>query len=171
ARRVVSDEDLAPSLGGDGGPELAPALGATPPLGRAWWHSLKGPISVLLADLERGTPTVRRRAAEALVRMGDRRAVPALAERCRDEHPEVRLACVKALARLGGDGALPALHRACQDSHAHVRLAAAEGVARLGNESSLGVLETLRGHACDYGLPSDVVAVERAIAELTRRLG
>lgn len=165
----MSEDDLAPSLSGDG-PDLAPSLGAPPPAGRAWWHSLKGPISVLLADLERGTPTVRRRAAEALVRMGDRRAVAALAERCRDEHPEVRLACVKALSRLGGDGALPALHRACRDGHAPVRLAAAEGLARLGDASSVAVLEALLAHARDYGLPPDVALIERALADLTRRL-
>lgn len=170
------DGDLSPSLpprDGAGEPSrLAPEMGSRPQAGskRAWWHSLKGPIAVLLGDLSHATPMVRRRAAEALARLGDRRATSALAACARDPHWEVRRACVTALDRLGGDNVLKALHRAARDGHVLVRLAAAEAIAHHGDASSLPVLEAMREYAERYGNASDQVAIGAALARLTERL-
>lgn len=163
-------DDLAPSLGASEG-SLAPALGSRPPAGvRPWWRSLKGPIGTLIADLEHASAIERRRAAQALVRLGDRRAVPALAVAARDPAFEVRKAAIAALAALGGDGVREPLHRACQDGHPAVRLEAAAGLVAHGDRSSVVVLEALAEHARRFGLPADLVRVEAAIAGLRSRL-
>jgi len=57
-----------------------------------------------LKDLQSSDPLVRRAAAEALGRMGERAARPevvrTLAERLRDEEPDVRRAAAEALGRI-----------------------------------------------------------------------
>ena len=159
---------LAPALPG-GGPEgdLAPALG-TPArrAGRAWWRSMKGPIAVLLADLEAASPLVRRRAVEALVRLGDRRAVPALALTLRDPAWEVRRACARTLGRLGGDGATLALRGAMRDGHPLVRLTAAEALAALQDRGALPLLEELAAHLARYGTPFEQARAEASLLAL-----
>lgn len=170
------EPDLSPSLPPkDGAAELsrlAPELGSRLQAGsnRPWWRSLKGPIAVLLTDLADPTPMVRRRAAEALARLGDRRAVSALAICARDPAWEVRKACVKALDRLGGDGILKALHRAGRDGHAVVRLAAAEAIARHGDASSLPVLKAMLDYADRYGTPGDRLAIAEALRQVEARV-
>ncbi|MFN3431638.1 MAG: HEAT repeat domain-containing protein [Candidatus Sericytochromatia bacterium] len=167
---------MSPSLPPkDGAAELtrlSPELGSRPLAGpnRPWWRSLKGPIAVLLTDLADPTPMVRRRAAEALARLGDRRAASALAICARDPAWEVRKACVKALDRLGGDGALKALHRAGRDGHAVVRLAAAEAIGRHGDASSLPVLKAMLDYAERYGTAADRVAIAEALAQVEARV-
>lgn len=165
-------DDLAPSLGALGEPSLAPELGSRKSQAhRPWWRNLKGPIGVLLADLASPNALVRRRAAEALVRLGDRRALSALAAGAGDPAWEVRLACLRALDRFGGDEAVLAFHRACRDGHAAVRLEAARALARHGTAASVGVLEQLLSYVTAYGLPRDRAVVESALAELKSRLG
>lgn len=165
-------DDLSPALGGagaDGG--LAPELGSTGSKPRPWWRSLKGPIAVLLAGLESKTPTERRRAAEALARLGDRRAIPALSERVReDARWEVRKACVEALLALGGE-VQPGLHRALRDGHPAVRIAAAEGLAVHGSRASLQPMDDLLAYLQRFASASDVARVAAAIATLRSRLG
>lgn len=149
------DDDLAPELGTPAGRG-----------GRAWWRSLKGPIAVLLVDLEATSPLVRRRAIEALVRLGDRRAVPALTLTVRDPAWEVRRACVRALGRLGGDGAARALRIAVRDGHPAVRLAAAEALAGLRDAGALPLLEELARHMEAYGTPFEQARVNAALETL-----
>jgi HEAT repeat protein len=172
------EPDLSPSLPPkDGAPaepsRLAPELGTRPQRDagrRPWWRSLKGPIAVLLTDLGDPTPMVRRRAAEALARLGDRRAVSALALGVRDPAWEVRRACVKALDRLGGDGVLKTLHRAGRDGHAVVRLTAAEAIGRHGDATSLPVLRAMLEYAEKYGTAGDRVAIAAALRLVEARL-
>jgi hypothetical protein len=167
AARAEAGGDLAPAIAEAPDDGLAPALGTPPGRGgRAWWRSLKGPIAVLIADLEATSPLVRRRAAEALVRLGDRRAVPALALAARDPAVEVRRACVRALGRLGGDGAAVALRRSMRDAHPAVRLAAAEGLAGLGDAAALPLLEELARHLAAYGSAHERERAAAAIARL-----
>jgi HEAT repeat protein len=173
----MEPSDLSPSLPGSAcgssheDASLAPVLGTTPGLGkRAWWRNLKGPISVLLADLGDASPRVRRRAAEALARLGDRRAVPALALGLRDPVWQVRLACIQALARLGGDGVAEPLARATREGNARVRLAAAEGLAQHGDARGLAALEALAAYLEAAGLETDRTRVLAALATLKRRL-
>lgn len=160
-------DDLAPALAGREEADLAPALG-TPAgsLGRAWWRNLKGPIAVLLADLEAASPLVRRRAVEALVRLGDRRAVPALGLLGRDPAWEVRRAAARALGRLGGDGAVTALRAAMGDGHPMVRLAAAEALAGLRDGAALPLLEAFAAHLAQFGTKYEQGRLEAAIAAL-----
>jgi HEAT repeat protein len=169
------EPDLSPSLAPKGGAaepaRLSPELGTRPVVEkRPWWRNLKGPIAVLLADLSDPKPMVRRRAAEALARLGDRRAVSALVACARDPAWEVRRACVKALDRLGGDAVLKPLHRAGRDGHPVVRLAAAEAIARHGDATSVPVLRAMLEHAERYGLPADRAAVEAALRQVEERL-
>lgn len=166
-------EDLSPSLAGSGPDEdFSPTLGTPAPArrgGRAWWRNLKGPIAVLLADLEAPSPLVRRRAAEALVRLRDRRAVPALAQAVRDKSWEVRRACALALGRLGGDGAAAALRIAARDGHAQVRLTAAEALAALGDVGAVPLLEEVVRHMGAFGTKHEQERAESALAALRRR--
>lgn len=169
------EPDLSPSLppapGSAEPARFSPELGTRPVVEkRPWWRSLKGPIAILLSDLSDPKPMVRRRAAEAIARQGDRRAVAALAERARDPHWEVRRACVKALDRLGGDAVLKPLHRAGRDGHPMVRLAAAEAIARHGDATSLPVLQAMREYAERYGAPGDQSAIAAALRQLEARL-
>lgn len=171
------EPDLSPSLPPKDGTHepayLAPELGSRPQREtgrRPWWRSLKGPIAVLLTDLNDPTPMVRRRAAEALARLGDRRAISALVIGARDKRWEVRQACVKALDRLGGDGVLAALHRASKDGHAVVRLAAAEAIGRHGNGTSVPVLRGMLDYAEKYGTPGDRLVIAEALRQVEARL-
>ncbi|MDB5101562.1 MAG: lyase domain protein repeat-containing protein, partial [Cyanobacteria bacterium RYN_339] len=135
-----------------------------------WWRNLKGPIAVLLADLSVQSPRVRRRAAEALARLGDRRAVPALAQGLRDADWEVRLACIQALDRLGGDGVAEPLARATREGNARVRLAAADALAQHGDARGVAALEALAGYLEATGLETDRARVLAALTALKRRL-
>jgi HEAT repeat protein len=149
-------------------PELGSRSRAEP---RPWWRNLRGPIAILLKDLQDPKPMVRRRAAEALARMGDRRAVAALCFCAKDSAWEVRRACVGALDRLGGDAVLKALHRAGRDGHPVVRLAAAEAIGRHGDAGSVAVLAAMREYTERYGTARDLAVVDEAIARLAARLG
>jgi ParB family chromosome partitioning protein len=165
-------DDFSPSLPGKD-ESLAPVLGTAPTRGqgkRPWWLNLKGPIAVLLADLTAQSPRVRRRAAEALARRGDRRAVAALAQGLRDADWEVRLACIQALARLGGDGVAEPLARATREGNARVRIAAAEALAQHGDTRGLAALEALAGYLEAAGLEADRAKVLVALATLKQRL-
>lgn len=166
------DGDLSPALGSGGEGSLAPELGTRKDTAhRPWWRNLKGPIGVLVTDLAAPNVLVRRRAAEALVRLGDRRALPALATGARDPAWEVRVACLRALDRFGGDEAVEAFHRACRDGHAAVRLEAARALAKHGTAGSVAVLEALLAYVTSYGLPRDRQEVESALLKLKQRLG
>lgn len=163
-------DDLSPALPGHD-ESLSPVLGtARTTERRPWWRNLKGPIAVLLTDFGDPSPRVRRRAAEALARLGDRRAVPALALGLKDPDWQVRLACIQALARLGGDGVAEPLARATREGNARVRLAAAEGLAQHGDARGLAALEALAAYLEAAGLESDRARVLAALATLKRRL-
>lgn len=159
----------APALGGgdDGG--LAPALGSKAPRGkRAWWNNLKGPIAVLLADFADPHPRVRRRAVEALGRLGDRRATSALTQGLRDPAWEVRLACLHALVKLGA-GTAP-LARATRDGHPPVRRAAAEALAAHGDARDVPALEAMVAYLAATAQDADRQHAEAALAALQTRL-
>ena len=179
-----SPDDGAPALGNPAGGEgLAPALARpsahdalAPELGtpagggrgggRAWWRSLKGPIAVLLRDLEAQNPLVRRRAAEALVRLGDRRAVSALAHALRDPAPDVRMACARALGRMGDAAARGALRPLMRDARPAVRVAAAEALAALHDVEALPLVEALVAHFEAFGTPHEAARVAAIAARL-----
>ena len=68
-------------------------------------------------------PAVRWLSAEALARLGDKRAVPVLVQALNDPHPSVRSFSAMALGALGEIQAVPALLRALHDPQLNVRTA------------------------------------------------
>ena len=168
-------DDFSPALSGpEGLPDysLAPVLGSPAARGRRpWWNNLKGPIAVLLADLGATTPRVRRRAAEALARLGDRRAAPALAQGMRDRAWEVRLACLEALLQLSTDGLAAVLARATRDGNPRIRMAAAAALPNFGDAHGLQALEALEAYLDACGQEADCLSVSLRLSELRARLG
>lgn len=86
-------------------------------------------------DLERGLArlrshdvTVRSDAAHQLGKLGDERAVPALAEALQDTDEYVRKSAVTALRRIGGSAAMEALRIALADRSEQVVLQAVNGL-------------------------------------------
>jgi HEAT repeat protein len=77
---------------------------------------------------------VRRRVAEALGTIGDRRAVDALIAALQDSDEEVRARAARALGRLGDPKALHALIAALEDTDSYVRAASMEALRELGGE-------------------------------------
>lgn len=89
-------------------------------------------LSPLLDALGHRAPRVRAAALLALGELGDREAMPAVAERlAEDVSGMVREAAAQALGRLGGAAAEQALQEALADPKAKVRKAAAASLAQL----------------------------------------
>lgn len=89
-----------------------------------------GEMAALLGDADR---SVRRRAALAAGRIGDRAVRPALEERLKDGETEVRQMAAFALGLLGDAGAVDALVASLEDPVLIVRARAAEALGRLGD--------------------------------------
>ncbi|MCP4701351.1 MAG: HEAT repeat domain-containing protein, partial [Gammaproteobacteria bacterium] len=90
--------------------------------------------------------SVRRVAAEALGRLGDSSAAPALVKRLDDEEDvSVRRVIAEALGRLGDSSVAPELIRLLGDENSSVREYAAEALGRLGDSSVAPELVRLLG--------------------------
>ena len=91
-------------------------------------------LPVVMALLDHHAVEVRLAAAHALVKMGDGRAVAALARALKkDASPEVREACAAGLGQLGGPEALgPLTHASEKDASSRVKYVAGESLRRLG---------------------------------------
>jgi HEAT repeat protein len=156
---MTTGDELSPAMAGRdelADCSLSPTLGtAAITRRRPWWNNLKGPIAVLLPDLTDASPRLRRRAAEALARLGDRRAAPALALGLRDRTWEVRLACLEALLHLRADGLGEVLARGTLDGHPRVRLAAADALLVLGDARGIAPLEALEKYLSASGQETD----------------
>ncbi len=74
---------------------------------------------------------VRQAVAEALGRIGDAAAVPALTKALDDQLPAVRGAAVEALGQIGDAAAVPALTKALDDQQPAVRETAAKALERI----------------------------------------
>ena len=88
-------------------------------------------LTVMCAALQDQRVLVRQTAAEALARMGDAAAIPALTAAYADASPKVRENVVLALGRTGDPAALPPLIQAAADPNAWVRINAARALADL----------------------------------------
>jgi len=97
-------------------------------------------IDRFLAQLRSSDVTLRSDAAHALGKLGDERAVPALAEALRDQDEYVRKSAVMALRRIGGPRAMEAMRAALADRSEQVCLQAVKG---LGELRDAGAVETL----------------------------
>lgn len=116
---------------------------------RAWWVGqyamdalvAVGPPAVgeLSGALSHRVPVVRRRAADVLGLIGDRRATDSLLAAVEDDVPWVRMRAVQALGRLRDSAAAPALQKALHDQDALVVRAAIEALRQIGADGELGV--------------------------------
>lgn len=116
----------------------------------------QGDIKRLVKALcHRGSPRVRRQAAEALGRLGSPRAVEPLIVALRDREPEVRGAVAFALGQLGDARAVEPLIGVVKNDPSGWRSKAAAGLAELGDlravEPLIAVLED-RGQAAVHGV-------------------
>ncbi len=93
-----------------------------------------------LQQLRSTDVTLRSDAAHALGKLGDERAVPALAEALRDQDEYVRKSAVMALRRIGGPRAMEAMRAALADRSEQVCLQAVKG---LGELRDAGAVEAL----------------------------
>lgn len=94
----------------------------------------------LTQSLQGRSITRRWQAAEALGRLRDSRAVPALCAALEDGEPNVRGRAAGALGQIGDAAALSALSRAQKDPYAYVRSAAAIALGRIGTPAAAAAL-------------------------------
>jgi len=97
-------------------------------------------VPALLQALGDEAEDVRKAAARALGRIGDRQAVPPLIQALGDEDEDVRSAAAKALGRIGDPRAVPVLIQALGDGDEDVRKAAAEALGGIGDRQAVPAL-------------------------------
>lgn len=100
-------------------------------------------VSTELAILEGGGADDRVRAARALGRSGDWRAIEPLLAAAREGNASLQQAALLALGHLGNQQAVPELCRIVTESAGQVRYHAIAALAELGDESALPALEAL----------------------------
>ena len=90
-------------------------------------------VELLIEQLHQENTEIRRAAISALGRIGDRRAVPALAALLQEGDRPVRIAAASALARLGDPRAFEPLLSLLGDEHVAVRQAAIGALNSIGH--------------------------------------
>jgi HEAT repeat protein len=101
-------------------------------------------IDRFLQQLKSSDVTLRSDSAHALGKLGDERAVPALAEALRDSDEYVRKSAVMALRRIGGPRAMEAMRTALADRSEQVCLQAVKGLGELRDSGAVeGLLKVL----------------------------
>ena len=102
-------------------------------------------IPELLDALKDSDYDVRRRAAGALVKLGDASAIPGLLDALKGSDSDIRRRAAEALGELGDASAIPGLLDALKDSDSDVRRSAAEVLGKLGDVSAIpGLLDALK---------------------------
>ena len=102
----------------------------------ATWATAKRFASALSSEI----PELRMAAANALGKLGEPNAIPALVNALSDENPEVRIRACAALGTLEHPQAVEALIGLLDDSRGRVRLAAANALATIGSDRALNAL-------------------------------
>jgi hypothetical protein len=98
----------------------------------------------LLKALEDSDEYVRRKAAEALAKIGSETAIPGLLKALEDSDKYVRRKAVEALGNIGSETAIPGLLKALEDSDRYVRAKAVEALGNIGSETAIpGLLKAL----------------------------
>ena len=138
---------------------LAAALAAESGHAKAMWGRL---WPELRRALQGETWAVRRAAAEALEKIGDPQAIPALIEALKDEDRDVRRTAAWALGQIGPP-AVPALIQALRDEKWEVRQAAAEALEKIGDpQATPALIQALR---------DEDVGVRRVAAKALGQIG
>lgn len=107
--------------------------------GGADWVTVKRFASALSAD----QPELRMAAANALGRLGDRDATPALVKRLGDPDPRVRIRAATACGSIGDPRSVGALVDLLSDDRRDVKRAAADALANVGDDRALRALRGL----------------------------
>ena len=97
-----------------------------------------------ISKLKDKNPDVRMRAAKALGRIGDARAVEPLIPALNDMHRDVRWNAVRALGMIGGTKAAEALTKALGDKYDPVRSKALEALVKIGAEAVESLIKGLK---------------------------
>ncbi len=97
-------------------------------------------ISQLLVKLKDTDSEIRFEAAEALGKLGDRIAVPALIEALKDKSGGVRFSAAEALGKLGDRTAVPALIETLKDEKEDVCHLAAWALGKIGDSAAVPAL-------------------------------
>ncbi|MFC1570724.1 HEAT repeat domain-containing protein [Candidatus Omnitrophota bacterium] len=97
-----------------------------------------GPLERVLRNDSSGD--VRRRAAQALGKIGDVRSLDALSRAMNDSDSSVRINAIRATEEIGGERASRSIANALNDSSSYVRQSAIRSLGRIGDESSLNSL-------------------------------
>ena len=100
----------------------------------------KTAVPALIKALKDSDKDVRKAAAEALGKIGDKSAVPALIKALKDGYWQVRTAAAAALGKIGDKSAVPALIEALKDKDSDVRTAAAEALGTIGDTRAVPAL-------------------------------
>lgn len=100
------------------------------------WVAAEAYVDALSAD----RPELRMAAANALARLDEPRAVPALVERLEDSDPRVRARSARACGKLGDPRAVDALAARLTDRNVSVRHEAASGLAAIADDTAMSAL-------------------------------
>ncbi|MEG4223403.1 HEAT repeat domain-containing protein, partial [Microcoleus sp. Pol12A6] len=93
-------------------------------------------IGGLLKLVEHSHPFVRRRAADALGKIGDDRAIPGLLKLVEDRDSHVRRSAADALGKMGDEQAIPRLLKLVEHSDFDVRWIATDALGKMGDEQA-----------------------------------
>jgi len=118
-------------------------------------------VDPLITALKGSNTHVRRAAAEALGKLGDKRAVDPLIAALKNSRGNVRKAAAEALGKLGDKRAVDPLIATLKGSNTDVRKAAAEALVILGEPAMDPLITTLKDSNCN---------VRKAAAEALRIL-
>ena len=94
-------------------------------------------MSLLIRNLEEGTPQTRTLSAEILAKVGGEEALPALRDALRDPHTDVRARAAAALGRLRDRNSLEQLLGALEDTRWEVRSQAAKALGEVEDPIAL----------------------------------
>ena len=134
-------------------------------------------VDYLIKALEDRNKGVRGRAAVALGGIGDKRAVPELIERFKDENEDmgVRVSAAEALGKIKDEGAVPELIKGLKNEKLEIRKIAAEVLMEIGEPAVPYLIEVLKNKDENWYLRRVAAEVlggigdKRAVPELIER--
>lgn len=94
-------------------------------------------VPYLIYALNNGDPELRMRSAEALGRIGDRRAIAPLKAHLSDDDITVRIYAITSLGQLHAENALKSLLSLLADENWEIRSACAEALGLIGNAKAI----------------------------------
>ncbi|MFB6122826.1 MAG: HEAT repeat domain-containing protein [Haloferacaceae archaeon] len=128
--------DALDRIGQDAIEQLIVSLSGQDVEAGADWMRARAFVKTLSAD----RPELRMASANALGRLGDEDAVPALVESLTDPDPRVRERVARACGKLGDPRAVDALRERVDGDERRVRQAAADALAAIGSKRALAAL-------------------------------